>query len=119
MYVVSASRRNIDRPAPIRYGYAAITWGNNYMRAIDEIAAVGYRGIQLRAGDGLLDRFGDKPAALKRPQIRLLGGNLLPVNQVRSSGEAAEDPEAKEGALAGAVPEPADGLLRPAPIALF
>jgi len=51
--------------ASIRYGYAAITWGNDYMKAIDEIAVVGFRGVQLRAGDGLLDRFGDKPGELR------------------------------------------------------
>jgi inosose dehydratase len=49
----------------MQFGYAGITWGNDYLKAIDEIAAVGFAGIQLRAGDGLLDRFGDKPAALK------------------------------------------------------
>jgi inosose dehydratase len=35
--------------AGMRVGYAAITWGGNDAQAIDEIAEVGYRGIQLRA----------------------------------------------------------------------
>lgn len=65
----SAVASALGRPAlaarSISYGYAAITWGNDYMAAIADIAAVGYRGVQLRAGDGLLDRFGDKPAALR------------------------------------------------------
>ena len=34
--------------AEIRIGYAAITWGGNDRQAIDDIAAVGYKGIQLR-----------------------------------------------------------------------
>lgn len=73
--------------ASIRYGYAGITWGNDYMKAIDEIAAVGYPGIQLRAGDGLLDRFGDKPAALRE----LLAAKRLQF-AVFSSGNLSIDP---------------------------
>jgi inosose dehydratase len=37
------------RTENIRFGYAAITWGNNERQAIDDIAAVGYPGIQFRA----------------------------------------------------------------------
>jgi inosose dehydratase len=36
-------------PAEIRIGYAAITWGENDRQAIEDIASLGYRGIQLRA----------------------------------------------------------------------
>lgn len=36
-------------PADIRLGYAAITWGGNDRQAMDDIAALGFRGIQLRA----------------------------------------------------------------------
>ncbi|HXB61523.1 MAG TPA: sugar phosphate isomerase/epimerase, partial [Acidobacteriaceae bacterium] len=32
----------------IQYGYTAITWGGNDLQAIEDIAAAGYRGIQLR-----------------------------------------------------------------------
>ena len=56
---------SLDAAASMQYGYAAITWGKDYMAAIDEIAAVGFAGIQLRTGDGLLDRFGGKPEALR------------------------------------------------------
>lgn len=80
-------RRTLDAAASIRYGYAGITWGNDYMKAIDEIATVGYRGVQLRAGDGLLDRFGDRPSALR---------DLLAQKQlafpVFSSGNLSIDP---------------------------
>ena len=47
----------------IRFGYAAITWGGNDEQAIEDIGAVGFPGIQLRAG--ILSRFGDRPAALR------------------------------------------------------
>ena len=47
----------------MRLGYAAITWGDDYLRAIDEIADVGYEGIQLRAN--VLPRFQQRPAELK------------------------------------------------------
>jgi len=36
-------------PANIKIGYAAITWGGNDSQAIEDIAALGYPGIQLRA----------------------------------------------------------------------
>ena len=47
----------------IRYGYAAITWGGNDEQAIADISAVGFPGIQLRAG--VLSRFGDRPRELR------------------------------------------------------
>lgn len=49
--------------ADIRLGYAAITWGGDDLRAIQDIASVGFRGIQLRSNT--LDRFGNRPAALR------------------------------------------------------
>jgi inosose dehydratase len=36
-------------PSEIRIGYASITWNGNDRQAIDDIAALGFRGIQLRA----------------------------------------------------------------------
>src|ERR1700730_10570289 len=36
-------------PSEIHFGYAAITWGGNDRQAIDDIAAVGFHGIQLRS----------------------------------------------------------------------
>jgi inosose dehydratase len=50
-------------PGDIRFGYAAITWQGQDRQAIDDVAAVGYKGIQLRTS--VLPEFGDKPAALK------------------------------------------------------
>src|SRR2546425_11703914 len=45
-------------PAEIRFGYAAITWGGDDRQAIEDIAAVGFRGIQLRSN--VLREFGDR-----------------------------------------------------------
>lgn len=50
-------------PEGISFGYAAITWGGNDEQAIEEISAVGFPGIQLRAG--VLSRFGDRPGELR------------------------------------------------------
>ena len=36
-------------PGEIHFGYASITWGGNDRQAIDDIAALGFPGIQLRA----------------------------------------------------------------------
>jgi inosose dehydratase len=47
----------------IRLGYAAITWGGDDLKAIDEIAAVGFPGIQLRSN--ILTSFGNRPTELR------------------------------------------------------
>jgi len=46
----------------VTLGYAAITWGEDTEQAVADVAAVGFKGIQLRARD--LTKVGDK-AALK------------------------------------------------------
>ncbi|MBI4420795.1 MAG: hypothetical protein HY560_08215 [Gemmatimonadetes bacterium] len=46
---VGRTARAATQGDDIRFGYAAITWGGNDRQAIDDIAAVGFRGIQLRA----------------------------------------------------------------------
>jgi inosose dehydratase len=45
----------------IRFGYTAMTWGDEERQAIDDIAAVGFPGIQFRAN--AVTEF--KPAELK------------------------------------------------------
>src|SRR5688500_12320392 len=47
----------------IQFGYAAITWQGQDRQAIDDVAAVGFKGIQLRTS--AWPEFGDKPGALK------------------------------------------------------
>ncbi len=49
--------------ARIRFGYAAITWNGNDRQAIDDIAALGFRGIQLR--QSAVATWGDRPGELK------------------------------------------------------
>jgi inosose dehydratase len=98
-YVASAFRRTdvvsaFGRTAlasSMRFGYAAITWGDAITQAIDDIAAVGYRGIQMRLE--AFQQFGDKPAALKD----LLARHKLAF-AVLSSGNLSIDParEAEE-----------------------
>lgn len=50
-------------PFAIQFGYHAITWGGKDLQAIEEIAAGGFKGIQLRAN--LIPEYGDKPNAIK------------------------------------------------------
>jgi inosose dehydratase len=50
------------RPASLQLGYAAITWGGQDDVAVDEIASLGFRGIQLRTA--AYARWGANPAAL-------------------------------------------------------
>jgi inosose dehydratase len=81
-------------PGAIRFGYAAITWGGEDVKAIEDVGAVGFRGIQLRAS--AVERFGDRPAELKE----LLAKHRLEF-PVLSSGNLGIDParEAEEMAL--------------------
>jgi inosose dehydratase len=51
------------RADAFKFGYAAITWGGDDVRAIDDISALGFPGIQLRAS--VLGKFGSRPAALR------------------------------------------------------
>lgn len=44
-------------------GYAAITWGGDDTKAIEDVGAVGFKGIQLRAS--AFDRWGRTPGDLK------------------------------------------------------
>jgi inosose dehydratase len=78
---VSTGRAFLAAPGDIRFGYAAITWQGKDDQAIEDAAAVGFRGIQLRSN--VLEQFADKPAALRDkltqhhlPMIALSSGNL-------------------------------------------
>jgi inosose dehydratase len=81
------------RAARIRFGYAAITWGGNDRQAIDDIAALGFRGVQLR--QSAVATWGDRPAELKE----LLAGHRLALVAL-SSGVVPLDPAAEAGSLA-------------------
>jgi inosose dehydratase len=75
-------------PAQIKIGYAAITWGGNDTQAIQDISAVGYPGIQLRAN--AVQEYPD-PHALRD----LLAKNKLEFVAL-SSGTASLDPALRQ-----------------------
>lgn len=60
-----SAARDLALPAAgaIRVGYAAITWGGHDEQAIADVAAVGFKGIQLRST--AFDAYGTRPAELK------------------------------------------------------
>jgi inosose dehydratase len=62
--VAALARRAVAGSSALPLGYAAITWGGNDEQAIDDIAAVGFHGIQLRSP--VMERYRDKPAELRR-----------------------------------------------------
>ena len=96
-YVVSGFSRTVDQQPvnakAMQFGYAAITWGSDIEKAMDDIAAVGFRGIQLR-GEAFA-QFGDRPAALKD----LLAARRLTFVAL-SSGNLSIDPAREREELA-------------------
>src|SRR5689334_17057118 len=48
----------------LKLGYAAITWGDAIEQSIEDVAALGFHGIQLRTN--AFTKYGDKPEVLKR-----------------------------------------------------
>jgi inosose dehydratase len=72
----------------IQLGYAAITWGGDDERAIADIAALGFPGIQLRAS--ILTRYAQRPAELRE----LLARKRLTFVAL-SSGNVSIDPAAE------------------------
>jgi inosose dehydratase len=76
-------------PSDIHWGYASITWNGNDRQAADDIAALGFRGIQLRSN--CIQEFGSAAAVrdlLDKHQLKLVA---------LSSGDLNIDsPEAQE-----------------------
>lgn len=77
----------------IRFGYTAMTWGDEELQAIDDIASVGFSGIQLRAN--ALSKF--KPAGLKA----LLAQQRLTFVALSSGDVSLDRPVADQVALHG------------------
>ena len=50
-------------PSDIKIGYASITWDGDELKAIDDIAALGFPGIQIRSN--ILEQFGSRPGELR------------------------------------------------------
>ena len=82
---VAFARRLEAAPGDIKFGYAAITWNGDDLKAIEEVSAIGFKGIQLRSP--IIEKFGDKPAALKE----LLAKHRLTMVAL-SSGNVRIDP---------------------------
>ncbi len=76
-------------PAEIKFGYAAITWGGNDRQAIEDIAALGFPGIQLRSN--CIAEFAS-PAALRD----LLQEHELHFVALSSGGVNIDAPESEE-----------------------
>jgi len=51
-------------PADIKFGYSAITWGGKDTQAVQDIASLGFTGMQLRAN--AYKEYGQKPEELKK-----------------------------------------------------
>src|SRR5262245_59628881 len=79
--------------ASMKLGYAAITWGTDIDKAMDDIAAVGFKAIQLR-GEAFA-QYGDRPADLV---ARLQKSKLT--FAVLSSGNLSIDPAREQEMLA-------------------
>src|SRR6185436_19257313 len=78
---------------PIKFGYAAITWGADIVKAMEDISAVGFKAIQLR-GEAFA-QFGDRPKELRA----LLDRHSLAF-AVLSSGNLSIDPAREQEMLA-------------------
>lgn len=74
-----------DQANRIRFGYTAMTWGNEERQAIDDIASVGFSGIQFRAN--AVTDF--KPAELRD----LLAQHKLTFVALSSGDVSLEEPE--------------------------
>jgi inosose dehydratase len=76
-------------PSDVHFGYAAITWGGNDRQAIEDVAALGFRGIQLRSN--CIEEFGS-PA----PVRDLLEKHKLSLVALSSGGLSIDRTESEE-----------------------
>jgi inosose dehydratase len=91
-HVVSGFSRTATDPS-MHFGYAAITWGSDIVKAMADISAVGFKAIQLR-GEAFA-QYGDKPkelrALLERHQLTfaVLSSGNLSIDPAREAEELA------------------------------
>ena len=91
--VVSGFSRTENAAGPVmHFGYAAITWGPDLVKAMDDISAVGFKAIQLR-GEAFA-QYGDRPQELRA----LLEQHKLTF-AVLSSGNLSIDPAREQEML--------------------
>jgi inosose dehydratase len=102
----SAFSRRAEAAFGLRVGYAAITWNGKDDQAIDDVAALGFHGIQLRTSS--LAIWGDKPEELKRKlaekKVELLcfsSGNVDAVPEKEAEYLATHEKNARFVAAAG------------------
>jgi inosose dehydratase len=85
--------RALFAASSMKFGYAAITWGADVTKAIDDISDVGFRGIQLRSE--AFAQFGDRPAALRdilarrRLTLVALSSGNISIDPAREASELA------------------------------
>src|SRR3984893_10892035 len=77
-------------PSEIHFGYASITWGGNDRQAIEDIAAVGFRGIQLRSN--VVEEFNNRPDDLRSA----LGKRGLTLVSLSSGDLSVDQPESEQ-----------------------
>jgi inosose dehydratase len=76
-------------PSEIHFGYAAITWGGNDRQAIDDVAALAFRGIQIRSN--AIEEFGSP-----QPLRDLLAKHNLDFVALSSGGVNIDAPDSEE-----------------------
>ena len=92
-YVAARGDDAAEAAPAMHVGYAAITWGSNITQAIDDVAAAGYRGIQLR-GEAVA-QYGDRPNELRDILARrgltfaVLSSGNLSIDPAREKEEIA------------------------------
>ena len=74
----------------IAVGYAAITWGGDDRQAIEDIAAVGFRGIQLRSN--VVEEFNNRPDDLRSA----LGKRGLTMVALSSGDLSVDQPQSEQ-----------------------
>ena len=77
-------------PAEVHFGYASITWGGNDRQAIEDISALGFTAIQIRAN--AIAEFDGKPEALRA----LLDAHKLKMVAFSSGELNTENPQETE-----------------------
>jgi inosose dehydratase len=82
---LSLAQMPADAAAELKFGYAAITWDGKDVQAIEDVSAVGFRGIQLRTS--ALELFRSDPGKLRE----LLARHQLTMTAF-SSGNMRLDP---------------------------
>jgi inosose dehydratase len=88
--LINFKKKTKAAPAEVHFGYASITWNGNDRQAIEDISALGFPAIQLRAN--AIAEFEGKPAPLRA----LLDAHKLKMVAFSSGDLNIENPEDTE-----------------------